>query len=132
MPETQTLPIDNKIIFVCGSGTFTVRDIIDAALSGVKSSRHGKNLLGCEAAEHKADEENLEFSDDAIDAAAEQFRYEHDLITAEETEQWLAQRGLNLAILAPISSGIIGASSSTKRNRCRWISFPRLTRCVSC
>ena len=44
----------------------------------------------------RADEQNLEFDDDAIDTAAEQFRYQHDLITAEETEQWLAGRGLTL------------------------------------
>ena len=97
MPEIQTLPIDHKVIFVCGERSFTVRDIIDAALFRGEVEPGWNELLRLEAAERKADEENLEFSDDAIDAAAERFRYEHDLITAEETEQWLAQRGLNLA-----------------------------------
>lgn len=97
MPEAQTLPIDHKVIFVCGKRSFTVRDIIDAALLRGEVESAWQELRRLEAAERKADEENLEFSDDAIDAAAERFRYEHDLITAEETEQWLAQRGLNLA-----------------------------------
>jgi len=36
----------------------------------------------------------LQFDEAAISAAAEQFRYRHDLITADETEAWLANRGL--------------------------------------
>ncbi len=34
--------------------------------------------------------------DAAVAAAAEAFRYEHDLITAEETERWLEKRALSL------------------------------------
>ncbi len=97
MPDTEALPIDRKVIFLCGDRSFTVRDIIDAALFRGELEPAWNGLLRLETAEHKADEQDLEFSDDAIDAAAERFRYEHDLITAEETEQWLAQRGLSLA-----------------------------------
>ena len=46
------------------------------------------------AAEERADELELELDESAISAAAEHFRYRHDLITAEETERWLAIRGL--------------------------------------
>src|SRR4029079_15763148 len=84
------------IIFVCGDRSFTVRDVINAALFRGELEPEWKNLLRLLAAEKKADEQDLEFDDDAIDAAAERFRYEHDLITAEETEQWLAGRGLGL------------------------------------
>jgi hypothetical protein len=42
----------------------------------------------------RADELELELDESAISAAAEEFRYRHDLITAEETESWLANRGL--------------------------------------
>ena len=84
------------IIFVCGDRSFTVRDVIDAALFRGELEPEWKNLLRLLAAEKKADEQDLEFDDDAIDAAAERFRYEHDLITAEETEHWLAGRGLAL------------------------------------
>ena len=46
------------------------------------------------AAEERAEELELELDESAISAAAEEFRYRHDLITAEETEAWLANRGL--------------------------------------
>lgn len=46
------------------------------------------------AAEERADEMEVELDESAISAAAEHFRYCHDLITAEETERWLASRGL--------------------------------------
>jgi hypothetical protein len=48
------------------------------------------------AAEKHADETEMDLDEDAIDTAAEQFRYQYDLITAEETEQWLLMRGLTL------------------------------------
>ena len=39
---------------------------------------------------------------------SEQFRYERDLITAEETERWLADRGLTLRRLQCVLSGTTG------------------------
>ncbi len=98
MPDTDTEPalIDSKVIFVCEDRSFTGRDIVDAAIFRGELEPEWKHLLRLLAAERRAEEENLEFDDDAIDTAAEQFRYQHDLITAEETEQWLAQRGLTL------------------------------------
>jgi hypothetical protein len=46
--------------------------------------------------EKQADESDAELDDEELDGAAEAFRYERDLITAEETEQWLAARSLTL------------------------------------
>ena len=80
----------------------------------------------------KADEQDLEFDDDAIDAAAERFRYDHDLITAEETEQWLAGRGLALDDFSVFLCGTFGANNGTRSNRKRSIISPRLTRCMNC
>ncbi len=96
MSETDTLTIDRKIIFACGDRAVTVRDLLAAAYFGGELVPAWEELLRLVAAERKADEQELEYSDDAIDAAAERFRYEHDLITAEETEQWLTDRGLGL------------------------------------
>ena len=98
MPETETdtVLIAQKVIFVCENRPVTGRDIVDAAIFRGELETEWKYLLRLLAAERRADEQNLEFDDDAIDTAAEQFRYQHDLITAEETEQWLAQRGLTL------------------------------------
>src|SRR6476620_10491582 len=96
MSETETERIDRTVIFACGDRSFTVRDLIDGALFRGELDPTWSELLRLIAAEAKADEQDLEFDDDAIDAAAERFRYEHDLITAEETEHWLAGRGLAL------------------------------------
>jgi len=42
-----------------------------------------------------AEQEGLEADREAVDQAVAEFRYEHDLISAEETEAWLAARGLD-------------------------------------
>lgn len=96
MSEPETELIDRKIIFACGNRAVTVRDLLDAALFRGELGPAWEGLLRLVAAERKADEQELEYGDDAIEAAAERFRYEHDLITAEETEQWLTDRGLGL------------------------------------
>ncbi|MEO8043794.1 MAG: hypothetical protein ABI674_02715 [Spartobacteria bacterium] len=98
MPDTDidTVLIEQKVIFVCEDRSFTGRDIVDSAIFRGELEPEWKHLLLLLAAERRADEQSLEFDDDAIDAAAEQFRYQRDLITAEETEHWLAQRGLTL------------------------------------
>ena len=91
MSETQTLAIDRKVVFVCESRAVSVRDVLDAAWFRGEVQPALQELLRLQAAENKADADDLEYNDDAIDAAAERFRYDHDLITAEETEQY-AQR----------------------------------------
>ena len=96
MADSQTIAIRDKVIFVSGERSFTGRDIIDAALFRGELEVEWKKLLHLLAVERRVEEQSLEFDDDAIDTAAEQFRYEHELITAEETEQWLAGRGLSL------------------------------------
>ncbi len=96
MPNPVLTPIDGKVVFLCGDGAITGRDLLDAALFRGELQPEWQNLLRLLAAERRADEEGREPEDDAIDRAAEQFRYQHDLITAEETEQWLSERGLTL------------------------------------
>ena len=94
--DTEIAPIDSKVVFVCEGRSFTGRDVMDAAHFRGEVEPEWNNLLRLLAAERRADEQNIEFDGDTIDAAAEQFRYQHDLITAEETERWLAGRGLSL------------------------------------
>jgi hypothetical protein len=96
MCETAMMAIDQKVVFLCGDRAFTLSDLLDAALFRGELQSAWNNLLRLLAAEQRADEHQLECSDETIDAAAERFRYEHDLITAEETEQWLTDRGLSL------------------------------------
>jgi hypothetical protein len=96
MANTESLSHDGLIVCACGGQEFSARDAIEAAL--FRGHLHGLWRIFQQrvAAEKQAEEAELELDEEAIDAAAEQFRYEHDLITAEETEQWLATRGLNL------------------------------------
>jgi hypothetical protein len=96
MEGGQKAGSENKVVFTSGDDSFTVRDLIDSARFRGELEPVWNELLRLVAAEAKADESELEMDDSAIDAAAEAFRYEHDLITAEETEQWLEERGLTL------------------------------------
>jgi hypothetical protein len=96
MESGQIAGSDNKVVFTSGDESFTVRDLIDSAAFRGELEPIWRELLRLVAAEAKADESDLELDDSAIDAAAEAFRYEHDLITAEETERWLEERGLTL------------------------------------
>ena len=80
----------------CNGQDYKARDVIDAALfRGELASIWKEFLIGVEA-EERATQLDLELDHDAIDAAAEAFRYNHDLITAEETEQWLDARSVSL------------------------------------
>jgi hypothetical protein len=96
MSETQVTVNANKVVFLCEDRPFDYRDVIDAACFRGELEPVWKDFLRLVAAERKADTEELEVDDEAIESAAEQFRYERDLITAEETERWLAERGLTL------------------------------------
>jgi hypothetical protein len=73
-----------------GSREITIRDVLQAA-----DFRGELDAAWAEAC-WLAEREELDVDEDAIQAASEQFRTDRDLITAEETEQWLDQRGLTL------------------------------------
>ena len=96
MAQVETDAIENRVVFVSVEDSFTVRDLIDAAHFRGEVEPVWRDLLRLVAAGNKANESDLEIDDAAIDTAAEQFRYQHDLITAEETERWLDERGLTL------------------------------------
>ena len=97
MSSLQTVSNDTRVVFVSGNESFTVRDLIDSAIFRDELKLIWRELLRLVACEEKAAELDLELDDSAIEAAAEGFRYEHDLITAEETEAWLEERGLTLS-----------------------------------
>lgn len=96
MAETESVSHDDLIVCACGGHEYTAREAIHAALYRGEVQPLWDAFLLRSAAEREADEKELDLDEDAIDSAAEQFRYRHDLITAEETEQWLTMRGLNL------------------------------------
>src|SRR5262245_3953153 len=94
MSSTESVSPDKVIVCACGTYEYTARDAIDAAIFRGELEDKWQKFLRHVAAERRADELELELDESAISAAAEEFRYRHDLITAEETEAWLANRGL--------------------------------------
>jgi hypothetical protein len=96
MPGTESVSHDDLILCTCGSQEYAPRDAIEAALFRGELDSKWKEFLRHVEAERRAEELDMELDDSAIANAAEAFRYEHELITAEETEAWLATRGLTL------------------------------------
>lgn len=96
MANIESVSLGNVVLCRCRDREYTTREIIDSALFRGELSAPWEAFLEEIAADKRATELDLELDDDAFDAAAESFRYQHDLITAEETEHWLAARGLTL------------------------------------
>ncbi len=96
MESTESISGLDLVVCACGKQEYTARDAIDAAIFRGELDVKWKEFLHQVAAEKRADELDLEADESAISSAAEAFRYEYDLITAEETEAWLANRGLTL------------------------------------
>lgn len=96
MPDSQTPPLTggrpelgSVTLFSALDKSYTVDDAIafgashgflDAAIAETLTLAAAENLVEPDA--------------EAVQRAAERFRYEHELITAGETEQWLADRGM--------------------------------------
>ena len=96
MAQIQSVSGDGLVVCVCGEREYKARDVIDAALFRGELEKSWKEFLCRIAAEQRARELGLELDYVAVEDMAEAFRYTHDLITAEETEQWLSDRGLTL------------------------------------
>jgi hypothetical protein len=96
MSSTDPVSHQDLVVCTCGEQEYTARDTIEAAIFRGELDATWKRFLARVAAEKQAEEQDLDPDDAAISAAAEAFRYDHDLITAEETEAWLESRGLTL------------------------------------
>jgi hypothetical protein len=96
VPEQNNQPAlkESTAVFACGGVSYTDRDVIDATLFRGELEPIWRELLRNIECEDQADE--LEIDKGVLDKAAEALRYDHDLITAEETEHWLETRGLTL------------------------------------
>jgi hypothetical protein len=85
---------EGAAVFTCGENSYTDRDVIDAAFFRGELDSTWKELLRGVECENQSGDADMD--DATIDAAVEKFRYDHDLITAEEVEQWLEARGLTM------------------------------------
>lgn len=83
--------------FSLGDDIYTWQDVVaHARATGDWASLElaAREGVACEAL---ADSGEVEEPDAEIEHAAEEFRYERDLVTAAEMEEWLAERGLSAA-----------------------------------
>jgi hypothetical protein len=92
----MSVALDNLVVCACGRHEYLTADAIDAAIFRDELDEKWQKFLRDVAAEDRADELDLKVDEATASAAAEAFRYDHDLITAEETEAWLPNRGLTL------------------------------------
>lgn len=92
----MAVALDDLVVCPCERHEYFIGDPNGAAIFGNALDEKWQKFLRDVAAEHRADELDLEIDEATVSAAADTFRYDHDLITAEETEAWLANRGLTL------------------------------------
>jgi hypothetical protein len=97
MPVRQPITRESRVIFSSGERGFTAKDLVDCALVRGEIDPLWKEFLRVVECDHLANERELELDDSVLDSAAIAFRYKRDLITAEETERWLEDRGVSLA-----------------------------------
>jgi hypothetical protein len=82
--------------FSVGSRAYTWRDVVAAAvLRGDWSVLEQQTRLGL-ALVQQAEEQDARPSEEQIEAAGQEFRYERELITAEEMEAWLGRFGITV------------------------------------
>src|SRR5438034_2458409 len=94
METTESTSGLDLVVCVCGGQEYTARDAIDAAIFRGELDVKWKEFLHQVEAERREDELDVEPDESEISSAAEAFRYQYDLITAEGTEAWLANRSL--------------------------------------
>src|SRR5438270_12594084 len=97
MAVSQSITRENRVIFSSGGCGFTAKEVVDCAVVRGEIDPLWKVFLRLTECARLANERELEVDDSALDSAAIAFRYKHDLITAEETERWLDDRGVSLA-----------------------------------
>src|SRR2546425_8104398 len=88
-------PASMRTVLSCGGDEFTVKDVMEAAWWRGDMEPIWRELLEAVACEQRAEELGLEADEELLQALAEEFRYERDLLTTEETERWLSSRDLN-------------------------------------
>jgi hypothetical protein len=96
MPISEPIARENRVIFSRGEREFTVREVIDCAVLRGEIDPLWDDFVRLGECDRLASEQGLEPDESAVDAAAIAFRYQYDLITAEETERWLENRGVSL------------------------------------
>jgi hypothetical protein len=93
--DPPALPIGSAIAFNLGARAVTVDEVIRAAHFRGEVTAAWQDLLLKIACQEHAAAQSLKPDLDAIQARADQFRYTRDLITSEETEEWMEKHGID-------------------------------------
>ena len=96
MPISEPITRENRVIFSRGEREFTAKEVVDCAVLRGEIDPLWDEFVRIGECDRLASDQGLEPDESAVDAAAIAFRYQHDLITAEETERWLENRGVSL------------------------------------
>ena len=96
MTHRQPVSKQSVAIFECESRVFTLAEVVDAAHFRGELEPLRQDLLRLLACDERAAELDLEMDESAVQEMSDAFRQDHDLITAEEAEQWLEKRGLTM------------------------------------
>src|SRR5882724_3446586 len=91
----ESLAAERRVVLSCGQNEFTVRDVLDSAWFRGSLQLDWEQLLYARASEQIAEDSELETDDEILQSMSEEFRYERELLTAEETERWLASHDLS-------------------------------------
>jgi hypothetical protein len=86
--------LGTTVLFLAGGRSWTVDDAIAAAMFRGELDTEVAETLALADAEDLAEAEGVEPDEAALQTISERFRYEHNLISAGETEEWLEARGL--------------------------------------
>ncbi len=95
-PRLQVLPEDwlNLPAFEAGGRSFLFRDVLQAAAVRGNLDSFLQQTVRAWQAMAQAQESGLESERTSVEALMEEYRYERDLVSAEETERWLERWGL--------------------------------------
>ena len=83
-----------RVVLSCDRQSFTVKDVLDAAWFRGALDKPLARVLEAHACEQQAATLDQEPDQETLQSMSEEFRYHRDLLTAEETETWLASRDL--------------------------------------
>src|ERR1700677_3381696 len=87
---------EDMVVFLVDDKSVSVGDVIHAAAFRDALRPAWVDLLRKLHREKIAIESGMEEDEEKVQAMADEFRYDHDLISAEETEEWFATRGLTM------------------------------------
>lgn len=90
----QLLPAFGRVVLIRGTCAFTLQDILAYGWFLGELQPAWNELINAVACEASANASGLEPDDEVLNSMSEEFRYDRDLLTIEETERWLQARDL--------------------------------------